>query len=106
MAKHKENVKSTYASAFHVLSIFPSIQPIPVPRAIAPTIEQIEETDTSSKEWATEKIIPLVTLKEITPVASLNNDSPSMIVSVVWNRKFFEYDTYSYRISGCQNSPN
>ena len=81
MAKHKENVKSTYSSAFHVLSIFPSIQPIPVPRAIAPTIEQIKETDTSSKEWATsEKIIPLITSKEITPVASLNNDSPSMIV--------------------------
>jgi hypothetical protein len=41
----------------------------------------MKEIEVSSNEKATpEKIIPLTTLKEITPVASLNNDSPSMIV--------------------------
>jgi hypothetical protein len=31
-----------------------------------------------------EKIIPFITLKEITPVASLNNDSPSIIKLSLW----------------------
>jgi hypothetical protein len=33
----------------------------------------------AGKRAPPEKIIPLTTLKEISPVASLNNDSPSMI---------------------------
>lgn len=45
---------------------------------IAPTIDQIKETDASSITTP-EKIIPLITLKEITPVASLNKDSLSII---------------------------
>jgi hypothetical protein len=44
-----------------------------VPKAIAPTIDQIKEIEASTNEKATpEKIIAITTLKEITPVASLN----------------------------------
>ena len=59
---------------------------MPVDRLIiisvyTPTIDQIKEIDASSNEKVTpEKIIPLTTLKEITPVASLNKDSPSIII--------------------------
>jgi hypothetical protein len=43
-------------------------------------MDQIKENEESKSENATpEKIIPLTTLKEITPVASLNRDSPSII---------------------------
>jgi hypothetical protein len=79
MAEPEEKVKSTYSSALHLSRTFPPTHPIAEPRAIAPTIDQIIEIDASSNEkTAPEKIIPLITLKEITPVASLNNDSPSI----------------------------
>jgi len=81
IANPKEKVKSTNSSAFHLSRIFPPIHPSAVPKAIAPSIDQIKETEASAKEKTTpENIIPLTTLKEITPVASLNNDSPSMII--------------------------
>jgi hypothetical protein len=51
-----------------------------LPRAAAPSIDQRNESEVSTSEKGIfEKIIPFITLKEITPVASLKSDSPSII---------------------------
>jgi hypothetical protein len=75
-----ERVKFTWSSARHFFNTTPPAYPMILPRAAAPNIDQRNESEVSTSEKGIfEKIIPFITLKEITPVASLKSDSPSII---------------------------